>query len=167
MMCVQVPLAAMERLLSRTGRWSIQRLQLPARRHPDSACAPSSAVVPWRQTHRLASVSYIFTHPGFRSLSHRLQNLGSHECLLRQSGRSTAGAGAYVHTSSVLPVRITPYSNFGHKQKPPSKYSIFYCIMLGTVFIGFFGFNGYATSFLGCRNAIIVCEQHLTVFILK
>ncbi|XP_076439881.1 calcium uptake protein 1, mitochondrial-like isoform X2 [Babylonia areolata] len=47
------------------------------------------------------------------------------------------------HTSRRFSVRKTAYSNFGHKRKPPSKWSYFYCTFLLTCFLGFYCLDGF------------------------
>ena len=51
-------------------------------------------------------------------------------------------SGRKLHISAVDCVRQTPYSNFGHKRKPSSRWSYFYSLFLTTLFMGFFGLNG-------------------------
>lgn len=63
--------------------------------------------------------------------------------LLQQHSASTSTDGRHIHTSQMKEVRQTPYSNFGHKQQPVKKLSVIYLGALLSLFIFFFGFEGY------------------------
>lgn len=134
----------MERLVSRPGRQCLGWLLQHNSRVFASASSPSSSSVnPSLHSHAGAVPSAARQNlvQDRQQISHSLLQLSP-----QQQSVLVSWAVKSFRTSSVVDVRKSPYSNFGHKRRPPSKWSYFYCAFLTTLFIFFFGLNGWVLA---------------------
>lgn len=136
----------MERLVSRPGRQCLQWLLQHHSRSFASALSsfsPAVSVNPPLHSHAVAV-------PNLAKLNTALdrQHISSswHQLSPQQQSVLASWAVRSFHTSSVVDVRKTGYSNFGHKRRPSSKWSYFYSAFLTTLFLFFFGFNGWVLA---------------------
>ncbi|KAK7113550.1 calcium uptake protein 1, mitochondrial-like isoform X2 [Littorina saxatilis] len=134
----------MERLLSGSGRQCLSWLiQQHSRIFASLFSSFAPSVSSQSSLHSQSRIVALSHHASFVPTQQQLQIFSSLQQMPHRQRLVLASlAVRSLQTSSVLGVRKSPYSNFGHKQKPPTKWSFFYCTFLCVLLTFFVGFNG-------------------------